>query len=95
MRFLVMIYQHHDDYSAMVPDLPGCVAVAEKVEKVRNLIPEAIFLHLDLMRQSGEAIPTPAQHLDFTIDEATEQEFCTWVEVKPPWRTKSRHSNVV
>ncbi len=29
-----------------------------------------------------EAMPTPTQHLDFTIDEDTEEEFCTWVEVK-------------
>lgn len=95
MRFLVRIFRHQGDYSAMVPDLPGCVAVAETVEKVRDLIAEAIVLHLDLRRQSGEAMPKPTQHLDFTIDEDTEEEFCTWVEVKPPGKKKSRYSKAV
>jgi predicted RNase H-like HicB family nuclease len=84
MRFLVRIYRHGDDYSAMVPDLPGCVAAAGTVEKVRKLIAEAITLHLDLMQQSGEAIPSPSQHLDFAIDTTVEEEFCTWVDVVAP-----------
>ena len=82
MRFLVRIYRHEGDYSAMVPDLPGCVAVAETVEQVRKLLAEAIALHLDLMRQSGEKIPSPTQHIDFVIDETVEEELCTWVEVE-------------
>ncbi len=84
MRFLIRIYGARGDYSAMVPDLPGCVAVAETVEKVRNLMAEAVTLHLDLMRRSGETIPEPARHLDFAIDETSEVEFCTWVEVEEP-----------
>ncbi len=84
MRFLVRIYRHEGDYSALVPDLPGCVAVAEKVEKVRNLIAEAIALHLELMQQSGERMPVPTQSIEFAVDEASEEEFCTWVEVKVP-----------
>jgi predicted RNase H-like HicB family nuclease len=82
MRLMVRIYQYEGDYSAMVPDLPGCVAAASSVEKVRKLIAEAIGLHLDLMRQSGENIPSPTQHLDFAIDEGSSEEFCTWVDVE-------------
>jgi predicted RNase H-like HicB family nuclease len=84
MRFLVRIYRHEGDYSAMVPDLPGCVAVAKSINKVRKMIAEAIAMHLELMRESGEPIPTPTQHLDFTIDEEAEEEFCTWVKVQNP-----------
>jgi len=82
MRFLVRIYRYEGDYSAMVPDLPGCVAVAETVEQVRKLIAEAITGHLDLMRQSGEKIPSPTRQIDFVIDETVEEELCTWVEVE-------------
>jgi len=82
MRFLVRIYRSGKDYSALVPDLPGCVAVAKSVENVRKLLAEAIPLHLDLMRQAGEPLPTPTQHLDFAIDETVAEEFCTWVEVE-------------
>ncbi len=85
MRFLVRIYRYAGDYSALAPDLPGCVAAAKTMEKVRKLIAEAIALHLDLMRQNGEPIPSPSKHLDFAIDEtADEEEFCTWVEVETP-----------
>ncbi len=84
MQFLVRIYRSGGNYSAMVPDLPGCVAAARSVEKVRKLMAEAIGLHLDLMRQSGEKIPSPTRKIDFTIDETVEEELCTWVEVKAP-----------
>src|SRR5258708_7778881 len=82
MRFLVRIYKYEGDYSAMAPDLPGCVAAAETVEKVRKLMAEALALHLDLMRQSGEKIPSPTRQIVFAIDESAEEELCTWVEVE-------------
>ena len=82
MQIMVRIYQAAGDYSAMVPDLPGCVAAADTVEKVRKLIADAIALHLDLMRQSGEQIPEPTRHIDFAIDETSGEEFCTWVDVE-------------
>ncbi len=90
MRFLVRIYRYGGDYSAMVPDLPGCVAVAETVEQVRKLIAGAITLHLDLMSQSGEKIPSPTRHIDFVIDETVEEELCTWVEAETPQPVSQR-----
>jgi predicted RNase H-like HicB family nuclease len=81
MRFFVRIYRYKGDYSAMVPDLPGCVAAAESIEKVRKLITEAIVLHLDAMRKSGEPIPKPRRKMEFAIEEEAGEEFCTWVEI--------------
>ncbi len=71
-------------YSVDVPDLPGCVAAAGTLKTARRLIAEAIGLHLDLMQQSGEALPAPRQSIEFTVDETAEEELCTWVEVKDP-----------
>lgn len=82
MRYLVMIRRTNTGYSADVPDLPGCVAAAKTVEKTRKLMAEAIAMHLDLMRQSGEIIPTPTQTPDFSTGDTEEEEFCTWVEVE-------------
>lgn len=84
MRYLVMIRRTGTGYSADVPDLPGCVAAAGTLKKVRKLIAEAIELHLDLMRQSGEAVPTPRERMEFVIDPDEEEELCTWVEVDVP-----------
>jgi predicted RNase H-like HicB family nuclease len=47
------------DWGAYVPDLPGCVAVADTREEVEHLIREAIALHLSRMREDGEPVPAP------------------------------------
>lgn len=81
LRYLVVLRKSSTGYCADVPDLPGCIAAARSISGCRRLIAEAIALHLDLMRESGEVIPAPSQRFDFTIDETEEEEFCTWVEV--------------
>jgi predicted RNase H-like HicB family nuclease len=81
MRFLVRMFLYKRSYSAMVPDLPGCIAAGRTVEKVRNLIAEAVELHVHLMRQRGETVPTPTKHVNLNIDDLEEGELCTWVEV--------------
>jgi predicted RNase H-like HicB family nuclease len=81
MRYLVRIFLYNGDYSAMVPDLPGCIAAGDTVEEVRNLITEAIELHVDLMRQSGETVSVPTKHLDLNVDALEAGELFTWVEV--------------
>ena len=84
MRFLVKIYRNAEDYSALAPDLPGCVAAADSIEEVRNLIAEAITLHLEMMERSGETIPNPSKHVKIAVDELADEELCTWVEVSKP-----------
>jgi predicted RNase H-like HicB family nuclease len=84
MRFLVKIHRTPTGYSADVPDLDGCVAAARTLKGARRLIAEAIALHLELMRESGEIIPAPRQSIDFVIDADAVEEFCTWVDVEVP-----------
>lgn len=57
MKYAVMIEKGPTSYGATVPDLPGCVAVAETLEEVESLIREAIDFHLDGLRQDGLPIP--------------------------------------
>lgn len=83
-RYLVRIFAHEGDYSAMVPDLPGCIAAGGSVEEVHKLIAEAVGLHLELMRQSGESIPEPTNPVDLHLDDLEEGELCTWVESAVP-----------
>src|SRR5438874_948614 len=84
MRYLVFIRRTRTGYSVDVPDLPGCVATATNIEHARQMIAEAIELHLEKMQQQGQAIPPPSTETSFTVDETSDQEFCTWVEVEPP-----------
>jgi predicted RNase H-like HicB family nuclease len=81
MRYLVVIRRTGTGYSVDAPDLPGCVATGVTVEHARQQMAEAIEMHLDLMRESGESIPTPTTSYEFSVDEVTNEELCTWVEV--------------
>lgn len=60
MRYAVVVEKAENNYSAYVPDLPGCVAAAETREEVMGLIREAIDFHLEGMREAGEEIPQPS-----------------------------------
>ncbi|HVT14912.1 MAG TPA: type II toxin-antitoxin system HicB family antitoxin [Thermoanaerobaculia bacterium] len=62
MRYAVVVEKAPNNYSAYVPDLPGCVAAAATEEEVLELIREAIDFHLEGMREAGETIPEPMTH---------------------------------
>jgi len=59
MQYLVVIERGSSSYGAYVPDLPGCVAVGESQAEVEALIREAIEIHIEGLREHGEAIPEP------------------------------------
>ena len=65
MQYAIVIEKSDTGYGAYVPDLPGCVAVAESEAETRALIREAIELHLDALREDGEPIPPPAARVDY------------------------------
>jgi len=59
MRYAVVIEKAKSNYSAYVPDLPGCVATGETVELVEAKIREAIRFHINGLKADGFPIPTP------------------------------------
>jgi predicted RNase H-like HicB family nuclease len=59
MQYLVVIERGSSSYGAYVPDLPGCVAVGESQAEVEALIRDAIEIHIEALREHGEAIPEP------------------------------------
>lgn len=60
MEYLVVVEKGPKGYGAHVPDLPGCVAVADTRREVMKLIREAIEMHLETLREAGDEIPRPA-----------------------------------
>jgi predicted RNase H-like HicB family nuclease len=56
-RFLVIIESGKRNYSAYVPDLPGCVATGKTLEEVKSNMREAIALHLQGMMEDNDPIP--------------------------------------
>lgn len=59
MRYKVVLEREAKSWGAHVPDLPGCVAVAESRAEVVDLIQEAVALHIEGLRQQGSPVPTP------------------------------------
>ena len=59
-RYAVVIEKAKRNYSAYVPDLPGCVGTGSTVEQVRREIKKAIRFHLDGLPSDGLPIPRPS-----------------------------------
>jgi len=53
------------NFSAYVPDLPGCDATGATLAEIEVAIREAIEFHLDGMREDGEPIPVPSSRVDY------------------------------
>jgi len=60
MGYLVVIEKAKSNYSAYVPDLPGCVATGQTRAAAREMIGSAIAMHLEGLRADGEPIPEPS-----------------------------------
>lgn len=45
------------NYSAYVPDLPGCVACGDTLEETADLMQEAVGLYLAALKEADEAVP--------------------------------------
>ena len=65
MRYAMIIETGEKNYSAYLPDLPGCVATGGTIEEVRKRMREAIELHLAGMREDGLPIPEPTTLADY------------------------------
>ena len=62
MQYAIIFEKCENNYSAYVPDLPGCIAVGETLQETRELIAEAIEFHIEALRESGYPIPLPLTH---------------------------------
>lgn len=59
MLYTIIIENAGANYSAYVPDLPGCVATGETVEETKRNMRDAIEFHLEGMKEDGLAVPQP------------------------------------
>lgn len=65
MRYAVVIEKAVGNYSAYVPDLPGCVATGATVEAVEGEIRDAIRFHIEGLKQDGLPVPKPTAIADY------------------------------
>jgi len=65
MRYAVVIEKAESNFSAYVPDLPGCVATGATEEEVEREIRDAISFHLEGMREDGLPITKPTSKVEY------------------------------
>ncbi|MEA5536374.1 type II toxin-antitoxin system HicB family antitoxin [Crocosphaera sp. XPORK-15E] len=59
-EYLVIFEQAGNNYSAYVPDLPGCISTGKTLEELEINIKEAITLYIDTLKEDGQPIPEPS-----------------------------------
>lgn len=65
MRYAIVLEKAENNYSAYVPDLPGCVATGHTVEEAEREIREAIEFHIEGLREDGLLIPKPESIVEY------------------------------
>ena len=65
MRYAVVIEKANGNYSAYVPDLPGCIATGETVAVVESEIREAIRFHIEGLQADGIVVPEPTSIAEY------------------------------
>ena len=65
MRYAIVIEKAEDNYSAYVPDLPGCIATGATIPEVESEIREAIIFHLEGLREDGLPVPPGESTVDY------------------------------
>ena len=65
MRYAIVIEKADSNYSAYVPDLPGCVATGATVSELESEIREAIAFHLEGLRDDGLPVPAASSQVEY------------------------------
>jgi predicted RNase H-like HicB family nuclease len=65
MRYAIVIEKANSNYSAYVPDLPGCVATGDTVAAIESEIRDAIRFHIEGLKEDGLPVPQPTSIADY------------------------------
>jgi predicted RNase H-like HicB family nuclease len=65
MRYLIIIEETPTGFSAYSPDIPGCISTGNTREETEKNIKEAIYFHLDGLKEEGLSIPHPRSYTSF------------------------------
>jgi len=65
MKYAIVIEPTDTGYGGYAPDLPGLGVVGDSADEVRQLLREAIALHLAGLREDGDPVPPPSAEIDY------------------------------
>lgn len=67
MKYLVIIEKANNNYSAYLPDVPGCVATGKTREETRKNIVKALEFHFKGLIEDGLPLPEPKSEADYVV----------------------------
>ncbi|HEX5241788.1 MAG TPA: type II toxin-antitoxin system HicB family antitoxin [Tepidisphaeraceae bacterium] len=59
LEYTVIYEKGKRNWSAYVPDLPGCIATAKTQKQLERVIAEAIAFHIEGLMEHGDPVPRP------------------------------------
>jgi predicted RNase H-like HicB family nuclease len=65
MRYAIVIEKGERNFSAYVPDLPGCVATGATLPEVEQQMREAVRFHIEGLMADGLPVPQPTSIADY------------------------------
>ena len=65
MRYVMVIEKGSRNYSAYLPDVPGCVTTGKTINEVKHNMREALAFHVEGLKEDGLPIPEPTSQVDF------------------------------
>jgi predicted RNase H-like HicB family nuclease len=66
-RYAIVIEKAASNYSAYVPDLPGCIATGDTVDEVERELREAIQFHIKGLKEDGLPVPEPTSLAEYVV----------------------------
>ena len=65
MRYAIVIEDAGNNYSAYVPDLPGCVATGATLKETEKTIREAIEFHIESLKEDNLPVPKASSRVEY------------------------------
>ena len=65
MRYAIVVEKAGNNYSAYVPDLPGCIATGSNIKEAEQEISKAIKFHIDGLREDGLPVPAASSVVEY------------------------------
>ncbi|MEA2491024.1 MAG: hypothetical protein QOH21_2816 [Acidobacteriota bacterium] len=66
-RFLIIVEEAGENYSAYSPDLPGCIATGVTREETERNMYEAIQMHIEGLREDGLPVPESSAVAEYLL----------------------------
>ena len=66
-RYAIVIEKAEANYSAYVPDLPGCIATGATIEEVERELRGAIQFHIAGLKEDGLPVPEPTSLAEYVL----------------------------